>query len=51
MIETRVYTFVQSFVVQSTLFLVTMSRDQRRDGYILGGLPWLVFFLGLNLKV
>ena len=28
-----------------------MSRDQRRDGYILGGLPWLVFFLGLNLKV
>ena len=28
-----------------------MTRDQRRDSYILGGLPWLVFFLGLNLKV
>ena len=51
MVETRVYTLVQSFIVPFTIFSLTMTRDQRRDGYILGGLPWLVFFLGLNLKV
>lgn len=51
MVETRVYTLVQSFIVPFTFFSLTMTRDQRRDGYILGGLPWLVFFLGLNLKV